>query len=110
MLQCQPVDIECTEEMTSCNEMRFLLHQILKPLLGDVFYRRVILPFSSFVDSVFNSSLACGIGYLVVVAAITAYVVVDSIVLADQGLHGCNRTVPLINHLKQHFFCTPWIL
>ena len=56
--------------------------QILKPLLGDIFHRRAVLPFSSFVDKVFSSSLACGLGYLAVAAAITAFVVVDSL---DQG-------------------------
>ena len=59
------------------------LHQILKPLLGDAFYRRAVLPFSGFVDKVFSSSLACGIGYLAVAAAVTAFVVIDSL---DQGL------------------------
>ena len=58
------------------------LYQILKPLLGDAFYRRAVLPFSSFVDKVFSSSLACGLGYLAVAAAIAAFVVVDSL---DQG-------------------------
>ena len=56
--------------------------QILKPLLGDIFHRRAVLPFSSFVDKVFSSSLACGLGYLAVAAAIAAFVVVDSL---DQG-------------------------
>ena len=59
------------------------LHQILKPLLGDAFHRRAVLPFSGFVDKVFSSSLACGIGYLAVAAAVTAFVVIDSL---DQGM------------------------
>ncbi len=52
--------------------------QIIVRFFGDYISRAVIEPFSALVDRVFASSLACGVGYLIVASAIAAFMIVDS--------------------------------
>ena len=42
-------------------------------------YKGLIQPFGAFVNRLFSTSVACGLGYLVVFLAIATFIVVDSL-------------------------------
>ncbi len=53
--------------------------QIIVRFFGKRLNKLLVEPFSATVDRVFSTSLACGLGYLAVFAAIAAFVIIDSI-------------------------------